>query len=202
MRNAIIQGVPRLEIFNSCFTSKFGQWAFGFCGGIFGKDNPGCFDNTAHALESLTSLDLSNRCIHSLFNKAFSATEMPSLSYLNLRGNPLEQNSVNDLLKLLKEFTCLQALEVDIPGPLGGDALEILQSLPNLSQLNGVNASKIIEAGKHVIDSMLLPRIPEWTANEPLVDRVINAMWLYLMTYRLADEEKIDETSVWYGFAS
>lgn len=88
---------------------------------------------------------------------------------------------------------------MDIPGPLGESAIEILQSLPKLSELNCVNASKILETGKHVIDSMLQPRLPEWTAGEPLADRIINAMWLYLMTYRLADEEKIDETSVWYA---
>ena len=90
--------------------------------------------------------------------------------------------------------------QVDIPGPLGESAIEILESLPNLSLLNGSNASKILESGKHVIDSMLQPRLPEWTSEEPLADCVINAMWLYLMTYRLADEEKIDETSVWYIF--
>nr|GMC89035.1 tubulin--tyrosine ligase-like protein 12 [Ipomoea batatas] len=43
---------------------------------------------------------------------------------------------------------------------------------------------------------MLLPRFPEWTAGEPIADCIINAMWLYLMTYKLADEEKFDETSV------
>lgn len=89
---------------------------------------------------------------------------------------------------------------MDIPGPLGESAVEILESLPSLSQLNGVNASKILETGKHVIDSMLQPRLPEWSPEEPLSDRVLSAMWLYLMTYRLADEEKIDETSVWYVY--
>lgn len=49
---------------------------------------------------------------------------------------------------------------------------------------------------------MLKPRLPEYNAGESLTDRVINAMWLYLMTYRLADEEKIDETSVWYLLSS
>lgn len=87
---------------------------------------------------------------------------------------------------------------MDIPGPLGGSAIEILESLPNISELNGISASKILETGKHIIDSMLLPRLPEWTPDEPLADRIINAMWQYLMTYRLADEEKLDETSVWY----
>lgn len=89
--------------------------------------------------------------------------------------------------------------QVDIPGPLGESAAEIVGALPNLSLLNGVNTSKILESGKSVVDAMLQPRLPEWTAGEPLTDRVINAMWLYLMTYRLADEEKIDETSVWYA---
>lgn len=89
---------------------------------------------------------------------------------------------------------------MDIPGSLGESALEILESLPNLSVLNGVNASKIFETEKHVVDSVIQPRLPEWSADEPLADRVINAMWLYLMTYRLADEEKIDETSVLYAF--
>ena len=91
-------------------------------------------------------------------------------------------------------------LQVDLPGPLGESAIEILESVPNICLLNGVNGSKILETGNHGIDSVLQPCLPEWTAEEPLADRVINAMWLYLMTYRLADEEKIDETSVWYVF--
>lgn len=198
MADTIFQGCPSLEIYNSCFTCNFGEWALGFCGGIYDKDNPGFFHETDHPLRGVTSLDLSNRSIHNLINKAFSPAEMPSLSHLNLRGNRLEQNPVGELLELLKGFSCLNALEVDIPGPLGESALEILESFPNLSLLNGVNASKILESGNHVIDSMLQLRLPEWTSEETLADRVVNAMWLYLMNYRLADEEKIDETSVWY----
>lgn len=90
-------------------------------------------------------------------------------------------------------------MQVDIPGPLGEKASDIIESLPNLSNLNGIDVAKILNSGKHVIDSMLLPRLPEWAPEETLPDRVINAMWQYLMTYRLADEEKIDETSVWYA---
>lgn len=91
---------------------------------------------------------------------------------------------------------------MDIPGPLGESAVEILESLPSLSQLNGVDSSKILETGKHVIDSVLRPRLPDWSPEEPIADRVLSAMWLYLMTYRLADEEKIDETSVWYAYVT
>lgn len=198
LADSIFQHCPGLEIYNRCFTCNFGEWALGFCGDVYDKDNPGCTNHNERTLHNVTSLDLSSRSIHSLTNKAFSPAEIPLLSYLNLRGNPLDRNSVDDLVELLKGFTCLSALEVDIPGPLGDSALKILESFPALSSLNRVDASKVLESGKHVIDSMLQPRLPEWASDETLIDRVLNAMWLYLMTYRLADEEKIDETSVWY----
>ncbi|KAK1408538.1 hypothetical protein QVD17_40399 [Tagetes erecta] len=196
--DVIIHSCPCLEILNSSFTRKYTGWALGFCGGIYDKENPGCGLDTGRSLQELTSLDLSNRRIHSLKNKGFSPDTMPSLSYLNLRGNPLDDHSVSDLRELLKGFTSLHALEVDVPGPLGDSAVEIAESISSLSLLNGVDTAKILESRKGVIDSMLLPRLPEWTAGEPLIDRVLNAMWLYLMSYRLADEEKIDETSIWY----
>ena len=65
-----------------------------------------------------------------------------------------------------------------------------------------MDSSSIIESGKHIADSALEPRLPEWSPEEPLAERVIGAMWLYLMTYRLADEENIDETPVWYALVS
>lgn len=49
------------------------------------------------------------------------------------------------------------------------------------------------------MDAVIQPRLPAWDSGESLVERVMSAMWLYMMTYRLADEEKIDETSVWYA---
>ncbi|CAE5964467.1 unnamed protein product [Arabidopsis arenosa] len=197
MTDEILQGCPSLEIYNSCFTPNYGLWALGFCGDIFGKDNPGCVQQD-HPLCNVTSLDLSNRSIHNLVNKAFSVQEMPLLSHLNIRGNPLDQNSVGELLEVLKLFPSLSSLEVDIPGPLGNNTLEILESLSNLSLLNGVDTAIIFENGKHVIDSMLQPRIPEPNPEATLVDRVLDAMWLYALNYRLADEEKLDETSLWY----
>lgn len=196
MTGAILREFPKLEIFNSRFTRNYGEWALGFCGGIYGKDNPG--GDGDHQLQNLTSLDLSNRCINNLNNEAFAPLKFPHLSYLNLRGNPMEENSTHELLEILRRFPSLNSLEVDIPGPLGESALEILESLPSLFLLNGVKASKISEVEKHVIDSRLQPRLPEWHPDESVADLVLNAMWLYLMTYRLADEEKIDETSVWY----
>lgn len=63
----VLQAFPELEIFNSQFTRNYGEWALGFCGGIYGKDNPG--NDGEYQLQDITSLDLSNRCIHNLNNK-------------------------------------------------------------------------------------------------------------------------------------
>lgn len=46
------------------------------------------------------------------FIQAFSHTEMPLLSHLNIRGNPLEQNSFAELLEVLRSFPNLRSLEV------------------------------------------------------------------------------------------
>ncbi|XP_051131543.1 uncharacterized protein LOC127251739 [Andrographis paniculata] len=199
LEDAILQNCPELEIYNSRFTPKYGKWALGFCGGLYDEDNPGgdsCHED--HPLQGITSIDLSNRCIHSIITEAFSPSELSNLSSLNLRGNPLDKMSVDELLKYLKEFTNLTSLEVDIPGPLGENAVSIIEALPQLSLLNGIGTSKILESGRCAVDSMLKPRLPVLNAGESLTDRVINAMWLYLMTYRLANEEKIDENPVWY----
>ncbi|KFK43033.1 hypothetical protein AALP_AA1G070000 [Arabis alpina] len=197
LADEILQGCPSLEIYNSCFTPNYGLWALGFCGDIFGKDNPGCVQQD-QPLCNVTSLDLSNRAINNLVNKAFSVDEMPLLSHLSIRGNPLSQNSVEELFEILRVFPSLSSLEVDIPGPLGTSAVKILEALPNFSLLNGVDTAKVFENGKHVVDSVLEPRLPELNPEDSLVDRVLGAMWLYVMTYRLANEEKIDETSLWY----
>ncbi|KAL8464103.1 hypothetical protein ACS0TY_033865 [Phlomoides rotata] len=198
LEDQILLSCPDLELYNSHFTPKYSEWALGFCAGLYDKDNPGVSGQSDHWLQNVTSLDLSNRCIQNLITKAFSPVEMLMLSYLNLRGNPLNENSVDELLKHLRGFINLTALEVDIPGPLGDNAIDIIEALPTLSLLNGVNTSKIMESEKIIVDSSLKPRFSELNTGLSLTDRVINAMWLYLMTYRLADEEKIDETSVWY----
>lgn len=69
MEGAILQDCPRLEIYNSHLTPNFGEWALGFCGGLYEKENPGGSEQTDHTLQSVTSLDLSNRCIHNLMTK-------------------------------------------------------------------------------------------------------------------------------------
>lgn len=129
----------------------------------------------------------------------FNPLELPLLTALNLRGNSLSQNSEDILLELLRCFVNLRSLEIDIPGPLGSSAVRIVESLPGLSDLNGVSVFKILEEEKDVVDAKLQPRLPEWCIGEPVADRILHAMWLYLMTYRLADEEKLDETPVRYG---
>ena len=47
----------------------------------------------------------------SLF-QAFSPIRLPSLSYLNIQGNQLENNPADDLFRFLGGFPCLQSLEV------------------------------------------------------------------------------------------
>lgn len=65
----ILRELPNLEIFNSKFTDNFGEWALGFCGGVFDKENPGSFDLPDRPLQQVTDLDLSDRCIQNLINK-------------------------------------------------------------------------------------------------------------------------------------
>lgn len=69
LAGAILKELPELEIYNSSFTSNFGEWALGFCAGIYGKDNPVNADQAHTSLHTVSSLDLSNRNIHNLKNK-------------------------------------------------------------------------------------------------------------------------------------
>lgn len=45
-----------------------------------------------------------------------------------------------------------------------------------------------------VLQASLPPRLPTWQAGEPLLERVLRAMWRFVSTYRLATEEQLDET--------
>lgn len=74
MEDAILQGCPKLEIYNSNFTINFGEWALGFCGEVYDKDNPSSLCLRDRPLQSVTSLDLSNRCIHNLVNKVSTSS--------------------------------------------------------------------------------------------------------------------------------
>ena len=91
-------------------------------------------------------------------------------------------------------------VQVNIPGPLGKNGIEILESLPNISELNGVEAAKVLERGQSVVEGKLIPRFPHWSSKEPVVERILRAMWGFVMTYRLCDEEKLDETPIWYTY--
>lgn len=84
MEVAILQGCPRLEIFNSYFTSKFGEWALCFCGEVYVKDKPSSLQQNDHPLQSVTSLDLSDRCIHNLLNKVSTLLSVLPLFNLSL----------------------------------------------------------------------------------------------------------------------
>lgn len=54
--------------------------------------------------------------VGTFFFQAFSPAQLPCLSYLNLRGNPLDETSAGDLLHLLRNFPSLQSLEVILLG--------------------------------------------------------------------------------------
>lgn len=79
LADKVLQGLPNLEIYNSKFTSNYGEWALGFCGEVYDKENPGSGKlQDDPSLQRITSLDLSNRCIHNLINKviAFSKFDL------------------------------------------------------------------------------------------------------------------------------
>jgi tubulin--tyrosine ligase-like protein 12 len=73
----------------------------------------------------------------------------------------------------------------------------IVEALPNLKQLNGLSVSKILEEGHENVKGNLRPRLPVVSKDSSLVERVMGAMWQYILTYRLADEEKLDDSPVW-----
>lgn len=77
--------------------------------------------------------------------------------------------------------------------------MKILELIPELLQVNGVPAQRILEEELDILDSNLRPRLPTYSSADSLTERVLQAMWLYIMTYRLSDDEKLDESPVWYG---
>lgn len=190
----LLSSLPHLEIYNSRFTENYGKWAVAFCAGIPSAKTSSFGDG----LEDVKSVDLSDRDINYLHPKIFNPKEMPFLNALNLKGNPLDRETKATLIETLLGFVNLQALEINIPGPLGRNGVEILECLPKLSILNGVEATKVLEKGEGVVIGGLEQRFPDWSATEPAEERILRAMWAYLMMYRLCDEEKLDETPIWY----
>lgn len=191
---ALLSSLPQLEIYNSKLTQNYDKWAVGFCAGISSAKTPSVGDG----LKDVKIMDLSDRNIHSLHRKVFNPMEMPLLNYLNLRENPLDCDTRSNLLEVLRSFPNLQSLEITIPGPLGRNGMEILESLPNISELNGFKAAKFLEKGESVVVGNLEQRLLEWSSKEPVEERILRAMWAYLSMYRLCDEEKLDETPIWY----
>lgn len=69
LADIILKELPGLEIYNSSFTSNFGEWALGFCAEVYGKDNSSNVVQADSPLQNVSDLDLSNRNIHNLSNK-------------------------------------------------------------------------------------------------------------------------------------
>lgn len=198
LEDLILSVLPQLEIYNSKFTENYGKWAVSRCCGIYSEETPSNNMFAVDALKDVKVLDLSNRNIRILHQKVFNPVNMPLLACLNLSENPLDGATKSNTFEVLRSFSNLQSLEVTVPGPLGSSALEIIESLPNISELNGLKIAMILEEDECSKICNLEPRLPEWLHKEPLDERVLKAMWSYLMMYRLADEEKLDETPIWY----
>jgi tubulin--tyrosine ligase-like protein 12 len=61
LEQALLKVLPKLEIYNSKVTEKYGQWAIAFCAGILGVEQPMGSSNGDHMLSDVTTLDLSDR---------------------------------------------------------------------------------------------------------------------------------------------
>lgn len=66
---AILQSISGLEIYNSHFMECFSHWALGFCGRIYGIENPCSSEFDIHPLKDITDLNLSDRHIDRLSDK-------------------------------------------------------------------------------------------------------------------------------------
>lgn len=84
LADRVLEALPNLEIYNSIFTPNFGEWALGYCGDVYNKENPG--SSSIHendtSLHSVTSLDLSNRRIHNVINKVLTFPSSILLIYI------------------------------------------------------------------------------------------------------------------------
>jgi tubulin--tyrosine ligase-like protein 12 len=74
----VLDALPELEIYNSCFTSKANEWALGFCGDMIGAENP-CLSVESISLENVVALDLSDRSIHKLPEVRYLMSAIDSL---------------------------------------------------------------------------------------------------------------------------
>lgn len=87
-------------------------------------------------------------------------------------------------------------MQVDAPGRFGS-AASIAEALPTVTDVNGFPQSKFLGGENEELQNSLRPRLPLFSMEDPLMERVMAAMWQYILTYRLADEEKLDETPIW-----
>jgi len=87
-------------------------------------------------------------------------------------------------------------VQVDTPGRFGSVS-SIAEALPTVTELNGLSRSKCLGGENEEPKNSRRPRLPRFSKEDPLTERVMSAMWQYILTYRLADEEKLDETPIW-----
>lgn len=199
--SSLLDALPNLELLNSRFTPLYGTWALGFACGACSPEDP-CPDK---GFGDVVELDLPDRGISQWKSELLNPEAFPALQSLDLRGNKFEEETAESLVLALAAFSgSLTSLKVDVPGPLGATASEVLQSLPFLDSVNGLAAVPLRPPGSEALGGThsrsikSLKRELSFQAGESLVQRVLDAMWQHAMHYRLATEEKLDESAVWY----
>ena len=197
--NQIGEFLPALEVINSKFTSRAGEWALLY----YAKEQG------VKTLEEIRALDLSGKGI--LYLRDISIFErLASLQTLDISGHPeflqtdseieeeeskLKEGSpqqdqiefskrlhtIDELLSKLnsvRKLTCDAELEAYIIEHRPSKGF-----LPALREVNGVSI-KVTDAAQR--------------SRERDIRQVMQKLWMYVGTYRLVTEEQMDEENIWY----
>eukprot|EP00898_Chlorokybus_atmophyticus_P006872 jgi/Chlat1/7186/Chrsp57S06843 len=191
----VLQALPSLQLLNSKFTANYDVWAIGYCADVCGPDSPLL---AVDALAEVEELDLSDRGINVLKPEVFSASLLPSLKSLNLRGNSLSEQSPDSFGNEVLCTSQLHHLSVDIPGPSGASFQDVVAnlSLKHLERLNGVPVDEIASGDSNGVVAKYVPWPADLSGSLP--ERVACAMWSFLQMYRLSTTDASDATPIWY----
>eukprot|EP00850_Spirogloea_muscicola_P018426 SM000168S02625 [mRNA] locus=s168:228587:233551:+ [translate_table: standard] len=174
LQHKVQAALPLLELYNSTLTPAYTLWALSFCdkgGGDSTKQGP------LLALD-VGELDLSDRALPLLKPEVFNLERLPHLRSLHLEGNMLSAQSMADTIAVLHFLASLEDLH------LNGESTALLKT-PDWRKKEQLH---------------IHPRLPPVasTGGPPLVDAVMEGLWQYTCTYRLATDLALDETPIWY----
>eukprot|EP00850_Spirogloea_muscicola_P021625 SM000256S08679 [mRNA] locus=s256:71999:76864:+ [translate_table: standard] len=197
LQRKVQAALPLLELYNSTLTPAYTLWALSFC------DKGGSDSTKQGPLLALDvgELDLSDRALPLLKPEVFNSERLPHLRSLHLEGNMLSAQPTAEIIAVLHSLPLLEDLHVDVPGPLGPSTAVIAEFLPGLQKLNG-ESTALLKTPDWIKKEQLHmhPRLPPVasTGGPPLVDAVMEGLWQYACTYRLATDLALDETPIWY----